>query len=50
MWMRFLESGAFDEEPDLGDEEYVLGERGGVLEPWEVEGALDDFQLEVPGV
>ena len=50
MWMRCLESGAFDEEPDLGDGAYVLGERGGVLEPWEVEGALDDFQLEVPGI
>lgn len=50
MWMRCFETGAFDEEPDLGDGGYVFGEGGGELEPWEVEGALDDFQLDMPGV
>lgn len=50
MWMQCMTTGAFDEEPDLGEGGYVFGEGGGELEPWEVEGALDDFQLEVPGI
>ena len=51
MWMRCLQTGAFEEEPDLGDREFVFGVDGGVeeqIQPWEVEGALDDFQLEMP--